>query len=415
MEVLHARCAGLDVHKDSVVAAIRVAEGGAARTEVRSFDTTTPGLLALSAWLAESGCTSIAMEATGVYWRPVWHVLSDGEFALVLANAAHVKNVPGRKTDVADAAWLADLLAHGLIRPSFVPEAATQEMRALLRTRKQLVREQSSHVQRMQKTLEDANIKLNSVLTDVVGKSGRAIIEALIEGQTDPQRLLDLVQRGVKAPPAKILAALTGRVTDRHRFLLRLHLRQIDALDDALADIDAEVDRGLDPFRHAVSLLRSIPGVSELTAQVIVSEIGTDMDRFPTAGHLISWAGLCPRNDESAGKRRSNRLRKGAPWLKTTLVQCAWAASRKKASYLQAQFQRLRQRRGPKKAICAVAASILTAAYHMLRDGTFYNDLGANHFNQTAPETQAARLAAKIVKLGFACVVTPTTTGEVSV
>ncbi len=316
---------------------------------------------------------------------------------------------------MADAVSLADLLAHGLIRPSFVPEAPTQEMRALLRTRKQLVREQASHVQRMQKTLEDANLKLSSVLTNIMGKSGRAVIEALVARQTDPEHLLTLVQRGVKASPEKIKAALTGRLTDRHRFLLRLHLQQIDALDTALAAIDAEVDRGLDPFRQAVTLLRSIPGVSELTAQVIVSEIGTDMGRFPTASHLISWAGLCPRNDESAGKRRSNRLRKGAPWLKTTLVQCAWAASRKNASHLQAQFQRLRHRRGPKKAVCAVAASILTAAYHMLRDGTFHQNLGADHFRRDSPDIQASRLARQIAKLGFSCVIAPKGTEAVSV
>lgn len=415
MEVLHACCAGLDVHKDTVVAGMRLAGGGSTKTEVRSFGTTTPDLLALSAWLAEQGCTHIAMEATGVYWRPVWHILSDGDFTLTLANAAHVKNVPGRKTDVADALWLADLLAHGLIRPSFVPEAGTQEMRALLRTRKQLVREQASHVQRMHKTLEDANLKLSSVLTNIMGKSGRAIIEALIAGNTKPDHLLSLVERGVKAAPEKIVSALTGRITDRHRFLLRLHLRQIDALDDALSEIDAEVERGLDPFRQAVSQLRTIPGVSDLTAQVIVSEIGTDMARFPTAGHLISWAGLCPRNDESAGKRRSNRLRHGAPWLKTTLVQCAWAATRKKASYLQAQFQRLRHRRGPKKAVCAVAASILTAAYHMLRDGTFYQDLGADHFRKTTPEAIAARLAAQINRLGLNCIINPAAGEPVSV
>ena len=225
----------------------------------------------------EHGCTRIAIEATGTYWRPVWHILSDGEFTLILANAAHVKNVPGRKADVADAIWLADLLAHGLIRPSFVPDTPTQEMRALLRTRKQLVREQASHVQRMQKTLEDANLKLSSVLTNIMGVSGRAIIAALIAGQTDPDHLLTSIQRGVGASPEKVKAALTVRMTDRHRFRLRLHLRQIDALDAVLGDIDTEVDRGLDPFREAVRLLRSIPGVSELTAQVIVSEIGTDM------------------------------------------------------------------------------------------------------------------------------------------
>jgi transposase len=415
MEVLHPRCAGLGVHKDTVVAAVRLASSSGTVGEVRSFDTKTPGLLALSAWLAQHGCTHVAMEATGVYWKPVWHVLDDGQFSLILANAAHVKNVPGRKTDVADAQWLADLLAHGLIRASFVPEAATQEMRALLRTRKQLVREQASHV-RVQKTLEDANLKLNSVLTQIMGVSGRAILKALIDGEQNPDKLVALVRPGVKAPPEMLRAALQGRVTERHRFLLRLHLRQIDGLEAAIAEIDAEVDRELAPFRQAVQQLRTIPGVSDLTAQVIVSEIGLDMARFPTAGHLISWAGLCPRNDESAGKRRSNRLRKGAPWLKTTLVQCAWAASRKKGSYLQAQFQRLRHRRGPKKAICAVAASILTAVYHMLRDGTFYRDLGGAYFlRQTTPEDQANRLARQIAKLGFTCSLTPMPAHEVSV
>jgi transposase len=317
-----------------------------------------------------------------------------------------VRNVPGRKTDIADAAWLAELLAHGLIRPSFVPEPATQAMRALLRTRKQLVREQASHMQRLQKTLEDANLKLASVLSDIMGASGRAILGALIAGEADPDRLLALVDRRVKAEPARLRAALTGRLTDSHRFLLRLHLRQIEALTAALAEIDAEVARGLDPFREAVRLLRSIPGVSDLSAEAIVAEIGTDMDRFPTAGHLVSWAGLCPRHDESAGKRRSTRLRPGAPWLKTTLVQCAWAASRKKDSYLRAQFQRLRQRRGPKKAICAVAASMLVAIWHMLRDGAFWRDLGPDHFHRRSPEQQAHHLARQIAKLGFACTIT---------
>jgi transposase len=415
MEVLYPRCAGLDVHKDTVVAAVRLAIDGPACSEVRTFDTTTPGLLALLDWLSEAGCTHVAMEATGVYWKPVWHILSDGDITLILANAAHVKNVPGRKTDVADAVWLADLLTHGLIRPSFVPETPTQELRALLRTRKQLVREQASHVQRLQKTLEDANLKLSSVLTQIMGVSGRSILQALIGGERDPDKLLTLVQRGVKAPPEKLRAALQGRITERHRFLLRLHLSQFDALDAAIAEVDAEVDRDLDPFRQAVRLLRTIPGVSDLTAQVIVSEIGTDMSRFPTAGHLISWAGLCPRNDESAGKRRSTRLRKGAPWLKTTLVQCAWAGARKKASYLQAQFQRLRHRRGPKKAICAVAASILTAVYHMLRDGTFYHDLGPNHFRRATPQDQANHLVRQIAKLGFTCSLAPISAKEVSV
>ncbi len=294
MDVLYPHCAGLDVHKDTVVACAGLAGGGSVSGEVRTFETTTPGLLALSAWLAENGCTHVAMEATGIYWKPVWHILADGDVTLILANAAHVRNVPGRKTDVADAVWLADLLAHGLIRASFVPEPPTQDMRALLRTRKQPVREQASHVQRIQKTLEDANLKLSSVLTQIMGVSGRAILQALIDGERDPDRLLALVRHGVKAPPEKLRAALQGRITARHRFLLHLHRRQVDALDAAIAEIDAEVDRDLDPFRQAVFQLRSIPGVSDLTAQVIVSEIGTDMSRFPTAGHLISWAGLSP-------------------------------------------------------------------------------------------------------------------------
>jgi transposase len=407
MEVLYPRCAGLDVHKDTVVACVRLVEDGTVHREVRTFSTTTPGLLALSVWLGEQGCTHVAMEATGVYWKPVWHVLSDGDFSLILANAAHVKNVPGRKTDVNDAEWLAELLAHGLIRSSFVPPAPIQDLRALLRTRKQLVREQSSHIQRIQKTLESANIKLASVLTDILGVSGRAILEAMIAGEADPDQLLGLVQRGVKAPREQLRAALTGRITQRHRFLLQLHLQQIDTLQCAITAIDQEVDRDIAPFRAAVRLLRSIPGISDLSAEVIVSEIGIDMSRFPTAGHLLSWAGLCPGQNESAGKRRSTRMRKGAPWLKTSMVQCAWAAVRKKASYPQAQFQRLRQRRGPKKAICAVAASLLTAAYHMLRDGTVYQDLGADHFRKSTPEAHAKRLARQIAKLGFTCQIAP--------
>src|SRR4051794_21995579 len=283
----------------------------------------------------QTGCPTmpalnIAMEATGVYWKPVWHILADDTFTLILTNPAHVKNVPGRKTDVADALWLADLLAHGLIRASFMPEPATQAMRGLLRTRKQLVREQASHIQRIQKTLEDANLKLASILTDIMGLSGRALLKALIEGETDPDHLVKLIDRRVKASPEQRHAALCGRISDHHRFLLRLHLRQIDMLNEAVAEIDQRVESDLDPFRAAVRLLCSIPGIGELSAQVIVSEIGIDMSRFPTAGHLISWAGMCPRNDESAGKRRSKRLRKGAPWLKATLIQWLYPQRRRR-------------------------------------------------------------------------------------
>ena len=407
MEVLYPHCAGLDVHKDSVVACVRHMAGGAVTREVGTFKTMTTDLLAMSEWLSAEGCTHVLMEATGVYWKPVWHILSDGDFALTLANAAHVKNVPGRKTDVGDATWLADLLAHGLVRASFVPDAATQEQRGLLRTRKQLVRERSSHVQRLHRTLEDANIKLDSVISDVAGLSGRAMIEALIAGETDPATLAGLAHRRIKAPPETLREALRGRVTSHHRFLLALHLKQIDALDEAVAGIDQEVDAHVEPFRAAITQLKTIPGVGDLGACVILAEIGHDMSRFPTQGHLISWAGLCPKNDESAGKRRCNRMRKGAPWLKTTLIQCAWAAARKKGSYLQAQFQRLRARRGAKKAIGAVAASMLTAAYHMLKDGTFYQDLGGNHFDRRSNGAQTKRLLAKLQSLGYEVQITP--------
>ena len=402
MEVLHQRCAGLDVHKKTVVAAIRLVEGSKVITEVKTFPTTTSGLLTLSDWLSTNGCTHVAMEATGVYWKPVWHVLSDGEMELILANAAHVKNVPGRKSDVSDATWLAELLAHGLIRASFVPDGQTQEMRVLLRTRKQFVREQGRHIQRIHKTLEDANLKIESELSDILGKSGRAMLNAIIAGETDPGRLAELAHRNVKSSQADLQEALRGRVTAHHRFLLKLHLEQIDRLDAAIASMDSEIEAHLGPFRTAVEIVSTIPGVGPLSAQVIVSEIGTDMSRFPTVGHLLSWAGLCPRNNESAGKRRSTRLRKGAPWLKTMLVQCAWAAKRTKDSYLRAQFLRLKSRRGPQKAVCAVAASILTAAYHMLKDGTFYQDLGADHFVRRSKTTHAQRLVKTLEHLGYA-------------
>ena len=407
MEVLHAHCAGLDVHKDAVVACARHMVDGAVKREVRSFKTTTKELMALSEWLSVEGCTHLVMEATGVYWKPVWHILADGEFELVLANAAHVKNVPGRKTDVNDATWLAELMAHGLVRASFVPDEPTQEMRNLLRTRKQFMRERSSHVQRIQKTLEDANIKLDSVISDVMGLSGRRMIEALIAGETDPAALAALAHRRIKATPAELEAALRGRVTDHHRFMLGLLLQHIDAIDAAITQIDQEVDGKIEPFRTAIEILSTIPGIHQLSAAVIVAEIGIDMARFPTEAHLITWSGLCPRNDESAGKRRSTRMRKGAPWLKTTLIQCAWAAARKKDSYLQAQFHRLRARRGAKKAIGAVAASILTAAYHMLKNGTLYHDLGPDHFDKRAKAKHVDRLVHRLRNLGFAVALAP--------
>ncbi len=401
MEVLHERCGGLDVHKNTVVGCVRVARGGRVEKEVRTFKTTTGELLALADWLDGHGVDHVVMEATGVYWKPVWHVLDDGERELVLANAAHVKNVPGRKSDVSDCEWLSDLGAHGLIRASFVPDSPTQELRSLLRTRKQLVRERSSHTLRLQKTLEDANIKLDSVISNVVGVSGRRMIEALVAGQSDPAELAALADRRIKAPPEVLREALRGRVTRHHRFLLDLHLGHIDAIDEAIGKTDQQVEASLQPFCAAVNLVGTIPGVSQLAGQTIIAEIGIDMSRFPTCGHLISWAGLCPRSDESAGKRRSTRIRKGNPWLKTALVQCAWAATRTKATYLHAQFLSIRSRRGARKAIIAVAASILTAVYHMLKNGTPYRDLGPQHLESRNKEARARRLLNSLRNLGF--------------
>lgn len=406
MQVIYPRCAGLDVHKQTVVACARIVGDNPPRQEVRTFATTTSGLLELADWLDSLGVEHVAMEATGVYWKPVWHVL-EGHFQLVLANAAHVKNVPGRKTDVNDATWLADLLAHGLINASFVPPVAVQELRTLTRTRKQFVRERGSHVQRIEKVLEDANLKLSVVISDILGKSGRAVLQAIIEGQSDPEQLAARISTRVKASRAELLEALRGRISAHHRFMLKLHLGHVDALDKAIADIEKEVGLGLEPFRQAAKLLSTMPGLSDVSAHVIVAEIGIDMSRFATAGHLLSWACLCPRNDESAGKRRSTRLRRGGKWLKTTLVQAAWAAVRVKDSYLQAQFHRLRARRGAKKAIIGVAASMLTAAWHMLRDGTEWHDLGATHFDRADTQKTANRLIRRLQQIGYAVQVTP--------
>lgn len=322
MEVIYPRCAGLDVHKKTVVACVRIARDAPPLQEVRTFEMTTSGLLALADWLDSFGVEHVAMEATGVYWKPVWHVL-EGHFELVLANAAHVKNVPGRQTDANDAMWLADLLAHGLIRASFVPPVAIQELRSLTRTRKQFVRQRSAHVQRIEKVLEDANLKRSIVLADIMGKSGRAVLHALIDGEHDPVRLASLCSVRVKASTAELLEVLRGHVSAHHRFMLKLHLDHIDALDQAIATIEKEVGQGLEPFCQAAKLLSTMPGLSDVSAQVVVAEIGIDMSRFATPAHLLSWACMCPRNDESAGKRRSVRLRRGGRWLKTTLVQAA--------------------------------------------------------------------------------------------
>jgi transposase len=400
MEVLYPQCAGLDVHAAHITACVRLAIGATVTRHQQTFAATTAGLLDLGTWLRQYGCTHVAMEATGVYWKPVWHVLED-DFVLVLANAMHIKQVPGRKSDITDAAWIADLLAHGLIRSSFVPPTAVQDLRDLTRTRKQLMAELARHTLRIQKTLEDANLKLTRVLSDILGRSGRAMLRALIAGETDPERLADLTQGRVKASRAQFVAALQGRVTAHHRFMIQLHLTQIEHLEAAVQALDDQLGAALPPFQQAVALLTTMPGLGETAARVLVAEIGIDMSRFATAGHLVSWAGLCPRLHESAGKRRSTRIRYGAPWLKTTLVQAAWAASRAKESYLQAQFLRLKGRRGPKKAIVAVAASMLTAAYFMLRDGVEYHDLGGRYLDNRDKERITARLIGRLQALGL--------------
>jgi transposase len=401
MDLLHPQCAGLDIHQRTVVACARIVAGSSVTHDRRTFGTTTADLVALRDWLTAHGCTHVAMESTGVYWKPIWQVL-EGRFELVLANARHIRNIPGRKSDVSDATWIADLLAHGLIRGSFVPPAPVQELRDLTRTRKQLVREIAQHTLRIQKTLEHANLKLTGLLSNILGVSGRAILQALVAGEQDPERLADLVHGRLKASRAELVAALHGRVTAHHRFLLQLHLTHVDALERAVREVEARLGEALAPFRSALDRLITMPGVSETVARVLVAEIGFDMTRFATAGHLVSWAGLCPRLDESAGKRLSTRTRPSNPWLKTTLVQAAWAASRKKDGYLRAQFLRLKSRRGPKKAILAVAASMLTAAYHMLKHDVDYRDLGADHFDRRDKAKIAHRLIQRLHALGFA-------------
>lgn len=406
MEVIHKRRAGGDVDAKRIVVCVRIARDRRVHRETRTFETTTKGLLALADWLEESRCTHILLESTGVYWRPVYHILSE-RLTVVLANAAEVKNVPGRKSDVSDAAWLADLMAHGLVRASFVPPPPIQELRDLTRTRKQLVREVARHKQRLQKILEDANVKIAHVLSDLLGESGRRTLEALIAGETDPSRLADLGDVRLKSAREDRVEALRGRVTEHHRFMLNLHLTQIRSVEKTIDDLDQRIGKAVTPFRDVPGRVVKIPGISKVNAPAVLGEIGIDMSPFPTGPQIVSWAGVCPQLNTSAGRKLSTKTRRGNVWLKTLLVQAAWAASRTKGTYFEAKYRRLRARRGPQKALIAVAASLLTAIYHVIRDNAEYRDLGGDHFDRLAnKDLLAKRYLRRLEKLGFHVTVT---------
>ena len=381
MRVVYERCCGLDVHKTSVVACVLVmGAGGEPQKEVRTFGTMTADILALADWLVGWGCTHVAMESTGVYWKPLWNLL-EGSFTLLLANARHIKAVPGRKTDVRDSEWIADLLQHGLLQPSSVPDRPQRELRELTRYRTSLIRERAAEVNRLQKTLEGANIKLAAVATDIAGKSGRQMVAALVGGTTDPAALADLAKGRMREKLPALERALAGCVGPHQRFLLAEQLAHVEYLDASIERVSGEIQERLRPEEDAIARLVTIPGVGRRTAEVLVAEIGTDMRQFPTARHLASWAGLCPGNNESAGKRKSGRTRKGNPWLRTALVEVAQAAGRARQTYLGAHYRRLASRRGKKKACVAVGHTILGIAYHVLDRRTTYEDLGPQYFD----------------------------------
>jgi transposase len=376
MDVLHACCAGLDVHKKTVVACVRrVDPAGKVSTLVKTFATMTADLLGLSDWLAAQGVEVVAMESTGSYWKPVFNIL-EPRFEVVLVNAHHIKQVPGRKTDVRDSEWIAQLLQHGLLRASFIPPRPTRELRDLSRQRTQLLNERTSVINRIQKVLEDANIKLGCVATDALGVSGRLMIEAIIRGEYDPVKLADLARRRLRQKIPQLQQALRGSVTEHHRFLLRTQMNHLDHLEAVIREYSERIEEALDPFAATLARLVTIPGVSFRVAEVVLAEIGMDMGRFPTAGHLSSWAGLASGNNESAGKRRTGRTTAGNTWLKTALVQAAWSASRAKGTHLSKKFRRIAGSRGNKRAAIAVAHTILVIIYHLLKEGTTYQEIG---------------------------------------
>lgn len=376
MEVIVGCCAGLDVHKDSVEACVRrTSAGGKVEHELRHWGTTTRELVQMAEWLSSRGVTHVAMESTGVYWKPIFNIL-EGHFEILLANAHHLKNVPGRKTDIKDCQWIAQLLQHGLLQGSFIPPRQQREWRELTRQRTQLVDEASRISNRIQKVLEDGNVKLGSVASNVVGASGRLMLEAIVAGQDDPAQLAELAQRRLRSKIPQLEQALYGKLTEHHRWLLRLLLDQLQMTEQLTARLDERIGKLTRPFEPVVEKLDAIPGVDRRVAEVVLAEIGPDVTPFPSDAHLASWAGICPGSNESAGKKRSGKTTKGSRWLRRALVQAAWAASHKKNSYFQAHARNLMRRRGRKRGLVAVAHSLLTVIYHMLKEGTSYRDLG---------------------------------------
>jgi len=407
MDILYACCAGLDVHKRTVVACVRRlgADGKVAR-EVRTFGTMTADLLALSDWLAEAGVTQVAMESTGVYWKPIFNIL-EGRFPVLLANPQHLRRVPGRKTDVKDCEWIAQLLQCGLVQASFIPPRPQRELRELTRQRTQLVAQRASVANRIQKVLEDANIKLAAVATDVLGKSGQDMLRALVAGEQDPVALAQLARGRLQEKIPALQQALRGQVTAHHRFLLELLLDQVQSLDALVKRLDGRIQELTSPFEETTQRLDTIPGVNRRVAEALLAEIGPDVAAFPTEGHLAAWTGLCPGQRESGGKSRGGKTRKGNRWLRQVLVQAAWAASRKTGSYLRAHYRRLAGRRGGKRAAVAVAHTLLGIIFHVLQRGSTYQELGEVYLDRLQPDRLTRSLVKRLERLGHKVVLEP--------
>jgi len=400
MENVFACCAGLDIHQKSVEACVRRLEpAGQLHHQTRHWGTMTRDLLAMADWMAAQGVTHVAMESTGVYWKPIYNIL-ESRFTVLLVNARHLKQVPGRKSDVRDCQWIAQLLQHGLLKGSFVPPRAQRELRDLTRHRAQLVEEKTRTVNRLHKVLEDGNIKLASVATDILGVSGRAMLEALMEGQEDPVKLADLAQRQLRGKIPELEKALEGHLTEHHRFLLRLLWKELAQQEELIAELDRKIEEHTRPFADEIERLDAVPGVDRRVAEVVLAEVGSDVKPFPTHSHVASWAGMCPGNEESAGKRQRRRITPGNRWLKRSLVQAAWAASHTKNTYLASQYRRLAGRRGKKRALVAVGHSILVIFYHMLKERTTYKNLGGDFFDRLEPERLTRYYVKRLEDLG---------------